>query len=135
MEEKDYKVGYRKPPEEHRFRKGKSGNPKGRPKKPPRSGIDAFQYEMERMITVMEGGVRMKIPVHQALFRALIASGLKGNYKACHTALREYQALLVSLQPRHPQEYIISFEGDGNHIPSGHVPAAYTGAREGEDGA
>ena len=28
----DYKVGYGKPPKEHRFKKGQSGNPRGRPK-------------------------------------------------------------------------------------------------------
>jgi hypothetical protein len=28
----DYPVGYKKPPEETRFKKGRSGNPKGRPK-------------------------------------------------------------------------------------------------------
>lgn len=30
---KPYPSGYMKPPKEHRFKKGKSGNPKGRPKK------------------------------------------------------------------------------------------------------
>ena len=29
----DYEVGYKKPPKKHQFRKGKSGNPNGRPKK------------------------------------------------------------------------------------------------------
>ena len=29
---KDYEVGYKKPPKEYQFKPGVSGNPKGRPK-------------------------------------------------------------------------------------------------------
>ena len=29
----DYEIGYKRPPREHRFQPGKSGNPKGRPRK------------------------------------------------------------------------------------------------------
>ena len=32
MADNDYGVGYRKPPKEHQFKKGQSGNPGGRPK-------------------------------------------------------------------------------------------------------
>ena len=32
----DYDIGYGKPPEDTRFKKGQSGNPRGRPKKQPK---------------------------------------------------------------------------------------------------
>lgn len=31
-DEKEYEVGYKKPPKNYQFKKGQSGNPKGRPK-------------------------------------------------------------------------------------------------------
>lgn len=34
-DERAYDVGYEKPPKAHQFKPGQSGNPKGRPKKPP----------------------------------------------------------------------------------------------------
>ncbi len=33
MNNNDYEIGYRKPPKSTQFKRGKSGNPKGRPKK------------------------------------------------------------------------------------------------------
>lgn len=40
MDNRDYEVGYGKPPSQHQFRKGTSGNPRGRPRKEP--GIAAM---------------------------------------------------------------------------------------------
>jgi hypothetical protein len=86
-----YQVGYGKPPEQHRFQKGVSGNPSGRPKgtKGKKTEIDTgfgknavenfLKLEAYRPITIREGEHVIELPAIQAVFRAMGVSALKGN--------------------------------------------------------
>ena len=83
-------VGYGKPPEQHRFKKGVSGNPRGRPRKrqpQQASGYGTAVEEMliaeaHRTITIRENGEEQQLPMIQAVLRSLGVVAVRGNFRA-----------------------------------------------------
>ncbi|MGI9353439.1 MAG: DUF5681 domain-containing protein [Rhizobiaceae bacterium] len=89
-EERDYEVGYSKPPKETRFKSGRSGNPNGRPrgsknKKPP-LGTERLKEiileEAYRTIKINDGAKQVDVPMAQAVVRSLAHNAVKGNARA-----------------------------------------------------
>jgi len=81
-----YQVGYKKPPATHQFKKGQSGNPKGRPKGIP-SLSELFLREASRMVTIKSGDQVREAPKREALVRRLIDMALQGDLAAARLAL------------------------------------------------
>ena len=78
LTEQPGEIGYCKPPIQHRFKKGQSGNPRGRPRGA--NSMDRLlQEELKRLITISENGKRKKISRGEAIIRQLINKALQGE--------------------------------------------------------
>jgi uncharacterized protein DUF5681 len=79
---RDYKVGYRKPPVEHRFKQGKSANPRGR-KKGARNRKIVVRDILFEPVQVREGGGEIKqMPALEAVMKKILSKALGGDSKA-----------------------------------------------------
>ena len=89
-----YAVGYGKPPVHTRFRKGRSGNPGGRPRQAATERAKALALqEAYRTVTVKEGGRARALPAIQAVLRSQIALAAKGNVQAQRAVLTAIQTI------------------------------------------
>jgi hypothetical protein len=79
-------VGYKRPPQAHKFVSGQSGNPHGRPKGTRNFKTD-LRDELNETISFHEGGREISISKQRALIKRLVASALGGDARAIATVL------------------------------------------------
>ena len=77
----DYEVGYGKPPLNGRFKRGQSGNPRGRPKKSRNFKTD-LKDELSETVRVNEGGAVQTVSKQRAILKRAMEKALKGDMRA-----------------------------------------------------
>jgi hypothetical protein len=88
-----YNVGFGKPPKPNQFRKGISGNPKGRPKGR-RNLANVLERTLQEMVVINENGVRRTVTKLEAAVKQLVNQAASGDLGA----MRQLSALAGSAE-------------------------------------
>jgi hypothetical protein len=84
-----YEVGYCKPPVQTRFKKGISGNPKGR-HKGSKNISTLLENAGQKLVTISDDGRARKITMQDLIVRGLVTKAAKGDTRAVQNYLKLY---------------------------------------------
>jgi hypothetical protein len=90
--DRNYELGYGRPPQKMRFRKGRSGNPTGRPRSL-RTLSTRLEQALSEPVVVIEHGQRKTITKGEAMLKQLANKALAGDARVSHMLLAELRAL------------------------------------------
>ena len=80
-------AGFKKPPKKNQFKKGKSGNPAGRPKKS-LNFRNTLDDELAETVTITEKGQKRQVSKLEAAIKQLVNQAATGNHKALQLLVR-----------------------------------------------
>ena len=86
--------GYGKPPKKHQFKKGVSGNPRGRPKGK-KSFTALFKQLENEKITVQINGKTEKLTIEQAILKRVMIDSVVGKSSSARLYLETKQTILA----------------------------------------
>ena len=103
-------VGYKSPPEHTRFKKGQSGNPRGRAKGQCNLKTD-LKAELREVVQVNEGGVPRRMTKQRAFVKQMMARAIGGDGRA-PTLLLNLMFRLLDHQAEAPAEVPLAAEDE-----------------------
>ena len=80
-QESKYEVGFQRPPRHTQFRKGTSGNPKGRPREA-KNLAAVLDEALAEKVAIVENGRRRKITKRCAMIKQLVNKAASGDLRA-----------------------------------------------------
>ena len=86
--------GYGKPPKKHQFKKGVSGNPRGRPKGK-KSFAALFKKLENEKITIQINGKTEKLTIEQAILKRVMIDSVVGKSSSARLYLETKQTILA----------------------------------------
>ena len=101
-DERDYDVGYGKPPRHTRFVEGQSGNPRGRPAGA-KNMKTLLNKALNELVVVTEHGGRRKVSKREAIVTQLVNRSAKADFKAIQILLGMLRDIEGDADP-HPFE-------------------------------
>src|SRR6516164_8302926 len=106
MSEKNYQIGYGKPPRHSRFKQGEpSANPRGRPRK----NMTALLVDgLNKKVTVTENGRRRKVTLREAITSQLINQSASADLRATKMLLdliKDAEKQAAAAPPPEPSQW------------------------------
>lgn len=90
-------VGYGRPPTASRFKKGQSGNPRGRPRA--RRRDIPYDFLLGQMVTIREDGRERRVTAAEAFLLQLTKKGLQGDSASARASLAAIEAARATHRP------------------------------------
>ncbi|MBZ0215758.1 MAG: DUF5681 domain-containing protein [Fimbriimonadaceae bacterium] len=108
------KVGPGNPPRRGRFKKGRSGNPKGRPRKQKEEKSEsAFDIILEQTLTITRNGVPCEVTVEEALQHKTYQDAIRGSRPAMRKVMKminKREAAIASKEQRNQKPIDLKIE-------------------------
>src|SRR3984893_9282719 len=99
---RDYQVGYGKPPRHTRFKRGQSGNPRGRPRES--KNLPTLLTEaLNKRVIVAENEGRRKVTKREAIITQLVNRSAKADLRAGKILLDIIQDIERRTEPTSPE--------------------------------